>query len=80
MFVLTLNTPGYMPEDVPAEFETFDEAMSAARDEIEQLVAVGMEFISDLRIRDEGSYRADFRDPSKTHDLSLILEITEVER
>ena len=72
-YVMTINTPGYLPDNEPQTYDTFSEAMMAAHDEIDSLIDSGLKWDSDYSEPDY--FRADFTDPNKTHDLGLVLEV-----
>ena len=73
-FIVTTNTPGYMPEESGTICDTFDEAMEAAKADISDLIGEGMVWDSDYTEPDY--YRADLSDPTKTHDLGVVVVVT----
>jgi hypothetical protein len=81
LFVVTENTPGYMPEAEPTEWDTFDEGVHYAKQIGNELEEQGYERQGTDQIAasdNNAYYRADYTNPDKIHDLGRVVEVTKI--
>ena len=72
MYVVVENTPGYLPDSDPAEFDTYEDATGYVAFLVEELREAGYVCLPD----GAGGYECEF--PDAPYDLGRVIELTEL--
>ena len=72
MWIVTENTPGYLPDSEPAAFDEYVDALRYMHELGDELVESGMKLVS------VNDVSMELTDPEKIHDLGRTIEILEV--
>lgn len=76
-FVVSENTPGYLPDVEPAAFDSWADAVTFADWLAEELREEGYEVFSRTK-SEELFYSIDLEDRSKLHDLGRVIEVNKI--